>query len=197
MIGNDIVALGAVSNNLLTRKNRFLNKLFLPCEQLLINHSTNPETTVWLLWSMKESAWKAHHNLRGHRLFNPKSFECSITSELLSNRSVCGNVQVEDANYSTQSVLNTNLIHSVAGRAGISIDWSIVSFDDNSPTAQSVCLREQLLKKVALKFNINASGLVFSKSESGIPAISFNGKRLPVSCSLSHHGHLGAYALSL
>jgi phosphopantetheine--protein transferase-like protein len=197
MIGVDIVALGAVSNSFTIRKDRFLNKLFTIDEQQLITNSSSPENAVWLLWSMKESAWKAHQHLDGKRLFNPKSFECQISPDFNPNQSIYGRVEAFDEIYTTHSVLNSKFVYSVAGVQDADIQSFVVNFNNDSSAIQSSFLKEQLLAQVAIIQNVQLSALELVKSQSGIPKITFNGKLLPVNCSLSHHGPFGAYALSL
>ena len=60
MIGNDIVdlELAAVQSN--WRRKGFLEKVFTASEREIISSGEDPDLTVWLLWSMKEAAYKAH-----------------------------------------------------------------------------------------------------------------------------------------
>ena len=58
MIGNDIVDLKRITAN--WKRPRFLDKTFTLGEQVYIQNSKNKHQMVWLLWSMKEAAYKAY-----------------------------------------------------------------------------------------------------------------------------------------
>src|SRR5690606_6113828 len=53
-------------------------KIFLDAERAQIGTSKDPEIMVWLLWSMKEAAYKIYHRMHGKRSFAPKDFDCVV-----------------------------------------------------------------------------------------------------------------------
>ncbi len=76
MIGNDVVdlVLAEVQSN--WRRKGYLQKVFTEAEQSWIATADEPDKVVWLLWSMKESAYKIFNRETGLRSFSPLSFRC-------------------------------------------------------------------------------------------------------------------------
>ena len=62
MIGNDVIDLTLANQESNWKRKGFLQKLFSASEQQRILKSANPSQMVWILWSIKESVYKA--NLR-------------------------------------------------------------------------------------------------------------------------------------
>jgi len=108
MLGNDIVDLNLAKIQSNWRRKNYLSKIFTEDEQLLILSAKNPDVMVWLLWSMKESAYKIYNRRTGIRSFAPKSLKCTIHSDLY------GEVNIEGSTYFTKSDLKTRFVHSIA-----------------------------------------------------------------------------------
>ncbi|NJM79374.1 MAG: 4-phosphopantetheinyl transferase family protein [Flavobacterium sp.] len=53
----------------------FLAKLFTAFEQELIINTSNQEEMVWMLWSIKESTYKAYQRIHYNRGFYPVKIE--------------------------------------------------------------------------------------------------------------------------
>lgn len=81
MIGNDLVDLKLAAKQSNWQRKGFLDKLFTPIEQGYILNSDNPFETVWLLWSMKESAYKVYLQMHNDRFFAPKKLMCHLISK--------------------------------------------------------------------------------------------------------------------
>jgi len=111
MLGNDIVDLNLAKIQSNWRRKNYLDKIFTVEEQLLITSAKKPDEMVWLLWSMKESAYKIHNRKTGIRDFAPKSLKCSIHS---NNKQTYGEVNIQDVIYFTKSNLQTAFIHTIA-----------------------------------------------------------------------------------
>ena len=78
MIGNDVIDLQLAAVQSDWQRPRFREKVFTEGENRLIDSAEDPFKTVWRLWSMKESAYKAYMRLHPKRFFNPKKLECSL-----------------------------------------------------------------------------------------------------------------------
>ena len=102
MIGNDLVDLKLANIQSNWQRKGFLDKLFTPKEQEYILNADNPFETVWLLWSMKESAYKAYLQIYGCRFFAPKKLACSLLSK---NK---GTVLINNSNDEIVDVSNLN-----------------------------------------------------------------------------------------
>ncbi len=77
MIGNDIIDI-AEASKINWRRKGFLKKILNEDEQYSILNSDNPGLTLWLLWSMKESAYKIFLRKNFIRIYNPLKFECRL-----------------------------------------------------------------------------------------------------------------------
>ena len=86
LIGNDIVDLMVAAQESNWKRKGFLKKIFTEEEQLLIMSSQQPEVTLWLLWSMKEAAYKIYSRQWGIRSFAPTSLRCQLDPSPLKNK---------------------------------------------------------------------------------------------------------------
>lgn len=112
MIGNDIVDLLQAAKDSNWQRNGFLDKLFTPEEQFLISSDIHPPKMVWLLWSMKESAYKIDSRETKLRLFAPVKLVCK--NLIIHDDNATGNVWCSERIYYTKSQFNTDYIHTLA-----------------------------------------------------------------------------------
>lgn len=71
MIGNDVVDLVLAQKESNWKRKGYLNKLFTTFEQELIQKASNQEEMVWMLWSIKESVYKAYQRINYNEGFYP------------------------------------------------------------------------------------------------------------------------------
>jgi len=112
MIGNDIIDLAQSRKESNWQRKGFIEKLFTTDEQQLIKKHDDPEVMVWLLWSMKEAAYKIYNRQTKIREFSPKKLVCFIESLDLSNSH--GKVVCNKNIYHTKTILSLESIHTVA-----------------------------------------------------------------------------------
>jgi len=112
MIGNDVVDLAQSRVESNWQRKGFIEKLFTADEQQLIKDCTDPETMVWLLWSMKEAAYKIYNRQSKIREFIPKKLCCSLDS--VNNNFTTGKVICNENVYYTQSIISLESIHTIA-----------------------------------------------------------------------------------
>lgn len=93
------------------RRKGYLDKIYTPEEQLLIAAAANPEQMVWLLWSMKESAYKIHNRKTGIRNFAPTALACKFISP---DGEIKGIVSVDHQTYFTKSEFSLTYVHTIA-----------------------------------------------------------------------------------
>lgn len=112
MIGNDIVDLkiAAIESN--WQRKGFLEKIFTLSERFLIGSAKDASTMVWLMWTMKESAYKAASEPAKIRSFAPCALDCNHL--ILHDRTATGNVCYQDKIYCCKSILTENYIHTIA-----------------------------------------------------------------------------------
>ena len=76
MIGNDVIDLSVARLESNIYRKNYLQKILTHQELSELQRRLDPEIHFWLLWSMKESAYKSFNRSSGIRLYNPSSFEC-------------------------------------------------------------------------------------------------------------------------
>ncbi|MDQ0637632.1 phosphopantetheinyl transferase (holo-ACP synthase) [Pedobacter sp. W3I1] len=111
MLGNDIVDLDLAKIQSNWKRKNYLDKIFTAEEQLLITSAKKPDEMVWLLWSMKESAYKIHNRKTGIRNFAPKSLNCTIHSD---SDQIHGAVTIDENTYFTKSDIQVAYLHTIA-----------------------------------------------------------------------------------
>lgn len=184
MIGNDIIDLNLIRSQSNWQREGFLQKLFSEEEQTFIQNSEDPELNVWLLWSMKETVYKAiQRKYMLKRFYNPKQFVCEQVK--INPGKARGVVCYKEDVFVINSILFPNMIHTVTGNT----EFSLISENKNS--------RLRLLQKIAEQRGIPLESLNISKDEQGVPFVSYGGDNLQIPFSLSHHGNFSAYAVSL
>jgi len=123
MIGNDVIDLAQSRKDSNWRRRGFIPKLFGANEQLLIASSPDPETTLWLLWSMKEAAYKIWNRETKIRKYMPKKLICTIFQQSISN--AYGRVFCEGNIYYTETILAPDFVHSIAVSVFSLLDYVI------------------------------------------------------------------------
>lgn len=111
MLGNDIVDLQLAAKQSNWRRKGYLQKIFTSQEQELISNAIDQDQMVWLLWSMKEAAYKIVNIEMGERFYRPSSFECFLD---LSQSSCKGKVVFEKFNFETVSEMTEDYINTTA-----------------------------------------------------------------------------------
>lgn len=112
MIGNDVIDLLQSRKESNWQRRGFIDKLFTPDEKLLISNAADPEIMVWLLWSMKEAAYKVYNRETTIREYIPQKLVCTITSQ--NQNSSTGNVVCAGKTYYTKTIFSNNTIHTIA-----------------------------------------------------------------------------------
>ena len=110
MIGNDVIDLAAARKESNWRRSGFLQKIFSDYEKAVITKYPDPEVMVWVLWSMKESAYKIYNRDTGIRAFIPHLLECTIDPK----NTLSGSVIIKNQTYFTRTIIENEMIHTVA-----------------------------------------------------------------------------------
>lgn len=112
MIGNDIIDILQSRKESNWQRKGFVQKIFTIEEQLLISDAPNPESMVWMLWSMKEAAYKIYNRQTKVRAYIPQKLVCYITAK--KDNSVTGNVFCAENVYHTKTIHSGDFIHTIA-----------------------------------------------------------------------------------
>ena len=119
MVGNDIVDLNLAKTQSNWQRSGYLDKIFNENEKLLISLAENPDVMVWLLWSMKEAAYKIHNRKTDIREYAPKKLICSI---LTKADLTLGTVNIDGSIYFTKSSINSAYLHTISSSVQQEID---------------------------------------------------------------------------
>ena len=192
MIGNDIVDLNIASIESNWNRLGFLDKVFSKEEQLFILNAENHSEMVWLLWSMKESAYKIYIQEFGNRFFNPKKLNCHLISKHE------GLVYIDANCYLTKSEITNNFVNTIATSNNIKkIINHNFKLENPSHNFQSFFIKEKLLKVFSELKEVCIDNLEIKKSKNGNPILFHNNLEQNYSFSITHHGFYGAYAISI
>jgi phosphopantetheine--protein transferase-like protein len=191
MIGNDVVDLAQAAKDSNWRRPRFLDRIFTAQEQESISNSNNKDQTVWLLWSLKEAAYKAYVQETGHKFFNPKKLRCQIMS------STEGIVEISKRMYRTTSRLTEDFIHSIASteahEQNLNACFPLSKTDHGF---QSEAVRSVLIETLSKDKSFRSTNLQVRTDDLGIPSLYSEDIRLSKRLSFSHHGAYGAFVIS-
>ncbi len=192
MIGNDLVDLKLVAKQSNWQRKGFLDKLFTPKEQGYIINSNNPFKTVWLLWSMKESAYKAYLQTHGDRFFSPKKLACNLISKNT------GTVLINNALFFTESEMNEAYIYTVAfsEKHNNKFLTDCFGFEHSDFKIQRSVTYQKVLAAFASELKLPIELLKIKKNAQGIPQLFQDEMLLKNSFSLTHHGQFGAFSIA-
>lgn len=112
MIGNDIVDLNIAAKESNWARTGYLEKIFTMSERFHIHVAKDPEIMVWLLWTMKEAAYKAHSRETKFRTFAPTLICCN--NLVLHEETAFGDLFYEGKLFYSQSSIAPNYIHTIA-----------------------------------------------------------------------------------
>lgn len=195
MIGNDIVDLAQARLESNWRRRGYIDKIFTPFEQQLIEEASNPDQMVWLLWSMKESAYKLAVRTTKKRIFTPVKIACSLiesTSGIMNGTAFYGDT------YQTRSVITAQFISTVAFSTNPAPVFKqvIVPFDTPDHETHQRVIREKIKQHISVLFNTSENNVHLAKDSIGAPFL-IVGTSAPISLSISHHGCYGAFVIEL
>jgi phosphopantetheinyl transferase (holo-ACP synthase) len=188
MIGNDIVDLNLAETESNWGRVGFLEKQFTKKEQKEIKDSENPFLKVWLFWSLKEAAYKCYTQKAKKRFFAPQKFECTLTKEDE------GIVTFENHTFYTTTFFSTFYIHTIAEDIFVENESQIrVFLAIGAPEKIDSDLKRKLSKETGVSYE----EIEKRKTSIGAPLYYYKEKLITNSCSISHHGNYGAFALIL
>ena len=192
MIGNDIGDLELAKKNHRWQDQRFLQKIFRIKEQRLILESKDPFRCIWRLWTMKESTFKAIKHTSPEALFSPVNYHCDLHSP------TSGTVTFKNNHYQMTSLAEKTFVHTFTNSDSSdcvrTTHFKIEAPDYEHQHSSAV---ERLTNEIAALFGVNVCCLQVRKNISGAPEIHYQNRMLPLSVSISHHGHYCAYAVAL
>lgn len=112
MIGNDLVDRWHSKEESNWKRKGYLNKIYTLSEQLLIDSASDAEVMVWILWSMKEAAYKANHRITSVREYAPIKITCEIKE--VKDQIYFGIVTYNNLQFQTKTCITEDYIHTIA-----------------------------------------------------------------------------------
>ncbi|MFA6059450.1 MAG: 4'-phosphopantetheinyl transferase superfamily protein [Taibaiella sp.] len=176
MIGNDIIDLSQARAESDWQRKGWINKIFTQKEQELITASAAKELIVWLMWSMKEAAYKIYHREFKEMFYAPQKFICSDIS--IADNLATGRVHFDQSVYNTSSHISSAFIHTVAIIQN-NLDNTIVYIQDKTKATP----------KHQVPYNL-------FKDEHGIPYSKDHHNGSVKNASKSHHGRFEAIVIA-
>lgn len=190
MTGNDVVDLRLAACQSNWRRKGFLNKVFSAEEQGHITSSKVPDQMVWLLWSMKEAAYKAHQRqFRLPRKLNWQDYSCSLLK--VSSGTASGVVRISHSKYFTTSEISEDYVYTSAETSGKS------SVKNGIFKTSSEEMKRLFLEEISEVFKLQKQELKIEKDLQGIPFVSYLKKPLFEGFSFSGHGRYCAFSLAV
>jgi len=197
--GNDLIALAAVDIQRTILPN-FYSKFIIPQERELYEQSSALKAVsfcnfVWLLWSVKESAYKYVKRFQPELIFSPSKFVVEGAED--SDDFLVGTVLFQDIKLYYCSLLTEEYIEAIvdAQEAFDDVYHEVIKIDQSDSESQSGAVRNLVLQK--LKFVLGGDDLTISKADAGYPVIWQDGKLLDIPLSFAHHDCFVGYSFKL
>jgi phosphopantetheinyl transferase (holo-ACP synthase) len=213
--GNDIVSLTA-TNVTRTKSPEFCSKIIGAAEKALfetLDQEALPfDRFVWLLWAVKESAYKYLHRLDPGIVFTPVKFEVrSIAIPAAYSYTESGADEITGRGFGKFATFNVEVVFAdkkLFSRVIIyhefvscvvnnnedfaGIYWGIKRIIDTSYKYQSLAVREFALAKLSEIPGLN--NLAIQKNDEDVPVLLNNSELFAAPISLSHHGQWIAFS---
>ena len=186
MIGTDIIDLIEARVKSDWRRKGYLTKLFSKDEIHYIEQASDPDLTVWRLWSMKESAYKADFHKTGLRKFNPVEFSCDIQGLEL------GVVRIDSRSYKTVTKATDQYVLSWTEQDNIKSSCKSIRTGSMGFVRISELLYSRLERDIAASLEKDSEMVKIHKTKEGVPEVYLQGSKFNIYCSISHHGVYGS-----
>jgi len=190
MIGNDIVCLSTANRSKHLGSKRFLDKIFTEEEQVMIVNSEDKNGFIWKLWAVKESAYK---------LFVQQDFKPEYAPKKIVCKKADDNFLVSMGKFKTEvdCTANAQFVYAQTVSEQSKVITSYFDLESSEFKIQAQQVKMALKQKASEIFGINVGNIQLEKNSHHIPKLSYKNTFLPVSISLTHHGHYGAFAMVL
>ena len=213
--GNDIVSLNAI-NKIRTNQPGFYSRTLTDTEKALyreLEPAAIPfENFVWLLWSIKESAYKYLHRINPGLVFSPTKFVVQqLQLPFGYTETNFEGTETEGADFDRKAVLKSTITFGAYTLYSRSLmyremvvsvvngdedfentNWGIKLINRSDPEYQSNAVRAFLVNRLNKLFHLD--GLMIGKSMHGVPIVLKGDVEVGLSVSLSHHDQMVAYS---
>ena len=178
MIGNDVVDLSCARKQSNWKRKGYLDKIYTSSEQELVYSATNPDTMVWLLWTMKEATYKANQRITGIKEYAPIKIKCSIIHA--ESNIYWGTAIYNDLVFFTKTSVLKDYIHTIALYNSKKFEDVEEIFITNYPVDYVSYLKDN---------NYLMPSSHIEKDEFGVPNLFCEISKESKPISISHHGN--------
>jgi len=213
--GNDIVSLATI-DAARTKQYKFYSKIISGAEKALYaepGFEAIPfELFVWLLWSIKESAYKFLKRIDPELIFTPVKFEVKQINIPAEFKLVDFSLDEAEGtgfddrlvlratlSIGTNTLFSRSLLYNEAIMTVVNdidsfdeIFWGIKKIRSADHVTQSSEVRRFLLDRLQTVKKMD--NLSIAKNEEGVPFLLAGNKEIDIAISLSHHDHIIAYS---
>ncbi len=195
MLGNDIVDLQEVLASGQARRPKFQARICSAAEVRPLQSWFPDEYCTWLLWAIKESAYKYYIQAGAPPLFAPKKFRfnaLNIAAGLVEG-------YTETPLGKVRSEVKLSVAHLTAESWSISstkssIDRKIFPLAASKQIERSRTLKKLICQQWMAEMGSTDEEVCIVKDEQQVPSLYQRGQRLPYAISLSHHGAWGFFS---
>ena len=190
MIGNDVVDLDLAATQSHWKRKGFLEKVFTAPERDYITSTEDKDLMVWLLWSMKEAAYKAHQRKNNlPRQLNWLRQECSISQMNVNMAS--GMVEIEGEKYVTQSQISSGAVFTSA------VKDQIIPLKNGLFKSSSREMKQNFFREFSKLYYLPKEKLSIQKNFHGVPFLTYRDRIIPCFFSFTGHGKFSAFSIAL
>lgn len=195
MLGNDIIDLPEVLASGQARRPKFQNRICWASEVEPLQAWFSDEHCTWLLWAIKESAYKYYIQSGGQPLFAPKKFRfkaLKIEAGLVEGHTETPLGKVQSEAKLAAAHLTTESWSLASHRS--SIHRKIFPLSASKQIDKSSELKYLICQQWMEKFGNNTEAVCIKKDKHQVPHLYQKGQKLPYAISLSHHGAWGFFS---
>lgn len=207
--GNDIVALKIVDKQRTNLPAFYLKFITVPELALYVQPKMPFNNFVWLLWSVKEAAYKYLKRIDHNLVFSPLKIiiqHIEVSKEFsgyeydidqLPEKFYTGTVLYNTYIFSFRSVLNNEFVATIVNNQANfnAVNFGVKQIDGSNYKLQAKAVRLFVLNK--LKELLPGQNLMVGKSSVGYPVLFSDDKELSVPLSFSHHHHYVSYSFRI
>ncbi len=149
---------------------------------------------LWLLWSIKEAAFKAAVKLGWDTRFSGKHFP--VDQLIRRNEDVSSRVTSMEHSLFVVSRIEPLYIHSYVEVPDRHVSMEVLSLGEADYPNQSMAVKQKAILQLSEQLNIDSQRITIAKDSQEIPLFHCDEQPMNVDLTLSHHGNFGAYAFA-
>lgn len=195
MLGNDIVDLQVVLTSGQAQRPGFQDRISSSSELPPLRSYFDEEHCTWLLWAIKESAYKYYIQAEGQPIFAPKKFR--FIAQKLQEDTVEGYTETPVGK--VRSTVRLTKAHITAESwsetsSHLGIHRHVYGLSASGQVEKSKQLKRLVCMQWAAAFGKHSEEISIQKDHRQVPYLYDREEKLPYAISLSHHGAWGFFS---